>query len=107
MSDNDYSEFSRKFSHLYEEELADDESALIYSQLDQLEERYIHPEEIAQGGMKKIIKTTDSITNRPVAKAVLLDFEDSDKVENFLREARLTAALEHPNIIPVYEMGLN
>ena len=72
-----------------------------------VEERYQHANVINKGGMKKILKTTDVLTNRPVAKATLIDFEDLEKVENFLREARLTAALEHPNIIPVYDVGVD
>jgi eukaryotic-like serine/threonine-protein kinase len=72
-----------------------------------IEERYQESRVINHGGMKKIFKITDTLTNRSVAKATLKDFEDSDKVENFLREARLTSALEHPNIIPVYDIGVN
>ena len=70
------------------------------------EERYEQGVLINQGGMKKILKITDSLTGRPVAMAQLHDPENSQKVERFLREARLTAALEHPNIIPVYDIGV-
>lgn len=79
----------------------------IFDDILTIEERYKESRIINQGGMKKILKTTDSLTNRPVAKAILIDFEDSTKTESFLREARLTAALEHPNIIPVYDIGID
>jgi serine/threonine protein kinase len=72
-----------------------------------VDERYQQSARVNQGGMKKILKTIDALTSRPVAKATLIDFEDSYKVESFLREARLTAALEHPNIIPVYDIGVD
>ena len=70
------------------------------------EERYEQGVLINQGGMKKILKITDALTGRPVAMAQLLDPENTLKIERFLREARLTAALEHPNIIPVYDIGI-
>ncbi|MCM8527368.1 MAG: serine/threonine protein kinase, partial [Lentisphaeraceae bacterium] len=70
------------------------------------EERYEQGVLINQGGMKKILKITDALTGRPVAMGQLHDPENPQKVERFLREARLTAALEHPNIIPVYDIGV-
>ena len=70
------------------------------------EERYEQGILINQGGMKKILKITDALTGRPVAMGKLHDPENPQKVERFLREARLTAALEHPNIIPVYDIGI-
>ena len=71
------------------------------------EERYEQGVLINQGGMKRILKITDALTGRPVAMAHLHDPENAQKVERFLREARLTAALEHPNIIPVYDIGVD
>ena len=85
----------------------DDEGVKIFDDILIVDERYNQSSLINQGGVKKIFKTTDSLTNRPVAKATLLDWSDSWKVENFLREARLTAALEHPNIIPIYDIGID
>ena len=79
----------------------------IFDEIAANEERYNQGVLINQGGMKKIIQTTDALTGRPVAMAVLHEPENPRKVERFLREARLTAALEHPNIIPVYDIGLN
>ncbi len=79
----------------------------IFDEIVTIEERYSQNSIVNQGGIKKIFKTTDSLTNRPVAKATLINSEDSEKVEGFLREARLTAALEHPNIIPVYDIGVD
>jgi eukaryotic-like serine/threonine-protein kinase len=79
----------------------------LYDEIVANEKRYSQGVLIDQGGMKRISKTQDELTGRPVAMATLLTPEDPIKAERFLREARLTAALEHPNIIPVYDIGLN
>ena len=78
----------------------------IFDEIAANEKRYDQGVLINQGGMKKILQTTDTLTGRPVAMATLLKPDDPQKVERFLREARLTATLEHPNIIPVYDIGL-
>jgi len=70
------------------------------------DDQYTVLEEIAQGGIKKIIRVRDRKTDRSVAKATLLDKSDRENIESFLREARLTSSLQHPNIIPIYDMGL-
>ncbi|MCM8532276.1 MAG: serine/threonine protein kinase, partial [Lentisphaeraceae bacterium] len=63
-------------------------------------------EEIARGGEKRIIKAYDAQADRYIALARPID-ESSEGKERFLREARITASLEHPNIISVYEMSLD
>ncbi|MCM8531024.1 MAG: serine/threonine protein kinase [Lentisphaeraceae bacterium] len=78
----------------------------IFDEIAANEKRYNQGVLINQGGMKKILQTTDILTDRPVAMATLLKPDDHQKAERFLREARLTATLEHPNIIPVYDIGL-
>ena len=62
--------------------------------------------EIARGGEKRIIKAYDAKADRYIAVARPLD-TSSEGRERFLREARITASLEHPNIISVYEMSLD
>lgn len=76
-------------------------------ELDQISDRYTDPQLIAQGGMKKIFRVTDTMTDRPVAMAVIHGLESPEVVEQFIREARINAQLEHPNVMPVYDMGLD
>ncbi len=79
----------------------------LLKELDQVGKRYENPTLIAQGGMKKIYRVTDAMTDRPVAMAVIHGLESPDVVEQFIREARINAQLEHPNVMPVYDIGLD
>lgn len=69
--------------------------------------RYREIEQIAEGGEKRVILTHDHQLDRRVAMARAVRDESPAELEQFLREARLTANLAHPNIMPVYNMGLD
>ena len=64
---------------------------------------------IGFGGMKAVLLVYDMDTDREVAMAMMPDFKERPKedLDRFICEARITAKLEHPNIIPVYDMGLD
>ena len=70
-------------------------------------ERYTNKQLIASGGMKEIFKVFDTKLDRDIALAQLIPDTDEELCEPFLREATLTASLEHPNIISVYDLGVN
>lgn len=60
--------------------------------------------EVAQGGIGRVLSARDGRLDRTVAVKVLL--EDSGAYEDrFVREALVTARLQHPSIVPVYEAG--
>jgi eukaryotic-like serine/threonine-protein kinase len=64
-------------------------------------------EELGRGGMAMVYRARDRQLEREVAVKVLpfsLAF-DGEFVERFQREARTSAQLEHPNIIPIYRVG--
>ena len=64
-------------------------------------------EELGRGGMAIVYRARDKHLERQVAIKVLpfsLAF-DAEFVERFTREARTSAQLEHPNIIPIYRVG--
>jgi serine/threonine protein kinase len=91
----------------YEEEIEEDN---LFNQIKQIPaafERYDNMEFIAKGGMKEIFKVFDPKTGRNVALARLLQNSPEELHETFLREARLTAMLDHPNIITVHEIGID
>ena len=62
---------------------------------------------LGRGGMAEVFRAEDTRLGRPVAVKVILADHAADPsfVERFLREARLVASLEHPNILPVYDFG--
>ena len=62
---------------------------------------------IARGGMGIIYRATDTRLHRQVALKMLapLGVPDELRVDRFLREARITASLDHPNIVSVYDVG--
>ena len=61
---------------------------------------------LGQGGMGSVYVAHDLDLDRRVAlKVPRLSYADEPLVERFLREARAVAALEHPERLPVYEVG--
>jgi serine/threonine-protein kinase len=73
----------------------------------ELSEEYEILEELGRGGMAIVFRAKEKLLEREVAIKVLpfsLAF-DKDFVERFQREARTSAKLEHPNIIPIYRVG--
>ena len=69
--------------------------------------KYKFMRSIGFGGMKAVLQVSDKDTTRKVAMAIIPDFEDRPKtdVNRFIREARITARLEHPNIVPIHDIG--
>jgi len=70
-----------------------------------LRQRYRLDSEIGRGGMGVVFRATDLDLMRPVAVKVLSDVASSDARQRLLREARAAAALNHPHIISVYDVG--
>ncbi|MCE9583951.1 MAG: protein kinase [Planctomycetes bacterium] len=58
--------------------------------------------EIGRGGLGRVVEARDLELDRIVAVKLVLDDLPDELKERFLREARLTARLEHPNIVPVH-----
>jgi eukaryotic-like serine/threonine-protein kinase len=88
-----------------DEKLNEEEKFPISDEILAVCERYIRCDQLGQGGMKKILACEDKVTSRQVAQARLHKCDDPELVELFFKEARLTAHLEHPNIMPLYDIG--
>jgi serine/threonine protein kinase len=72
-------------------------------------DKYKFIRSIGFGGMKAVLAVSDKDTTRNVAMAIIPDFEDRPQadINRFIREARITARLEHPNIVPIHDIGID
>ncbi|MCK6524742.1 WD40 repeat domain-containing serine/threonine-protein kinase [Myxococcota bacterium] len=66
--------------------------------------RYVAAQEVGRGALGAVEAVTDQQLGRRVARKRLI-VEGSAHRERFLRETRITARLEHPNIVPLYDVG--
>ena len=64
--------------------------------------------EIARGGMGVVLRGQDTDLGRDVALKVLSKelAEDEGALQRFIEEAQIGGQLQHPGIVPVYELGL-
>lgn len=73
--------------------------------------------EVSRGGMGAILRVRDEELHRNLAMKVILGQSDTSTGETpvaeprqllrFLEEAQITGQLDHPNIVPVHELGLD
>ncbi len=69
--------------------------------------KYIIEKKLGQGGMGVVYKAYDPILDRVVAIKLMTSELSKDErlIKRFIREARISAKLDHPNIIKVYDLG--
>ena len=60
---------------------------------------------LGRGGMGEVYTARQSSLNRQIAIKVMGDSDNEDSVNSFLSEAVVTGSLDHPNIVPVYDLG--
>jgi tetratricopeptide (TPR) repeat protein len=72
-----------------------------------LSKRYKLIEELGRGGMGIVIKAQDILLGRVAAIKIMSTGGASDpkRIDAFIREARTSASLNHPNIVTVYDVG--
>ncbi len=72
------------------------------------EPRYTRGKEIAKGGHGKIFVARDERFGRHLALKALIAGRNATPAQarKFILEARATALLEHPNIVPVHDLGV-
>jgi serine/threonine-protein kinase len=69
--------------------------------------KYVVKRRIASGGMGAVYDAYDAAMQRHSVVKVILPRhkKNADLIESFVREARITGQLEHPNIVPVHDIG--
>lgn len=70
--------------------------------------RYELVEKIGNGGMSTVYKATDMVLKRDVAVKILRDefTTDEEFIKRFEVEAQSAARLTHPNIVSIYDVGV-
>ncbi len=71
--------------------------------------RYLQRAVLGEGGMGQVQQVDDAVLGRSVARKVMHSdiAARPEGVKRFLREARVQGRLEHPAVVPVYDLGLD
>ncbi len=85
----------------------DEEEVQVVGPTSQANQRYADEDVIGMGGMAQVRRVRDKELDRSVAmKIIKTDLLTSPgAVARFMAEARTTAMLQHPSIVPVYDIG--
>ncbi len=70
-------------------------------------DRYEIREEIGRGGGGIVLQAWDKLLEREVVIKKILDPKSITARARFQREAKITASLVHPGIVPVHELGID
>ena len=67
--------------------------------------KYVAVRELGRGGMGAVYKAWDTVLKRWVALKILMISGEVEAVIRFRREAETASLLNHPNIVPIYDVG--
>jgi eukaryotic-like serine/threonine-protein kinase len=70
-----------------------------------LQNRYELGEILGRGGMGVVYRAMDALMNREVALKTILDVENQATIDLFFKECSILAAMVHPNIVSIYDVG--
>lgn len=109
LSDITTKENFSKFQPIVPEELAPENAPHTLQTDDELFGQYSYIDHIGSGGLGQVMRCCDRSFDRDLAlKEIRYDLKQHNTklIIRFLREARVTGQLQHPGIVPVYEMGI-
>src|SRR5277367_4715343 len=75
------------------------------SNLSKLKGRYDLKESLGQGGMGVVYRAYDEVLKCDVAVKMIRDTPDPTALDLFHRECEVLTALNHPNIVPILDLG--
>lgn len=103
----DHSDLVERLTRMFEQSVARTSENEIFRQLPFVFGRFEVQKELGSGAMGTVYLAFDPTMNRQVALKIpkLEANEDPQLLERFLREARATNAMNHPNICGMYEFG--
>lgn len=80
---------------------------LLHPEIDDRGFRYSVTQALGEGGMGVVSLCQDGLIGREVAMKVMRDetLHSPEAHARFLREARVQGQLEHPSVVPVYDLG--
>ena len=84
------------------------QSALARPRLDADDaQRYAVGDLVGSGATSQVFSATDMVFDRQIAIKFMANDQDgaAKRIARFIREAKLTAALEHPNVAPIYDLN--
>lgn len=70
-------------------------------------ERFEEVRPLGQGGMGEVVLLKDHDIDRTVALKRLHEGSDVDRLRRFVEEIRTVGQLDHPNIVPVHDVGVD
>ncbi len=71
-----------------------------------LADRYEILAELGRGGMGVVYRAKDAVLNREVAVKLIPPANlTKEAEERFQREAQIVAQMDHPSIVPIYDLG--
>ena len=74
--------------------------------VDDKSQRYLLGRELGRGGAGLVKMAWDKHLRRVVALKTPLDALPQSELDRFLSEAQTTGGLEHPSIVPIYDLGI-
>ncbi|MGE0788494.1 MAG: protein kinase [Sandaracinaceae bacterium] len=90
------------------DEVAEEALALFHTLDDRVSAKLELHGTLGEGGMGRVRLATQKTLSRPVAVKTLKEEHRSDRATlKLLREAWVTGNLEHPNVVPVYDLALD
>lgn len=69
--------------------------------------RYEIKKELGRGGMGAVYLVYDPVLKREVALKTILNSKEVNSVKRFMHEAKTMAKLNHPNIVKIYDIGMD